>query len=703
MEDFFDKDEKENQFYKEFFAQFDQELPNGGLIGIQNDSKLDYTFFKELDSFSRQIEALPEIAEVVSVTNLQNIKINEEELVSNQLLDLTSLATYETTKRSLDSIPFQKYQFLSRNDKAVLLYFILADTLEIDSLVALKLEIDELAAQHPFAQNFFIDLDFNNHLLIQKIQKDSARLMGLALALVLFILIFFFRSTMGVIIPITIVVGTVVWIMGTVVLCGIKVNVLTIAIPVIVSVICLSDVIHVISRYAEEKTGDAYAKIKATQKDILRAIILTTITTALGFLSLTTSNIPVFKEFGGFTALGVVYALVLAYFVLPTLLYYSQQIKVSKVLHSITPKRLWAGPTLLITGIFSIACAIGISKVHHNNYFYEDMNEDDEVGHVFLFMEKEMNGLRDLTLAITLKDSTGSVFDSENLKQIEQLEHYVQDHYDAVSEMSIISTVKQVNRSMNNGYALYYRLPEGGAEMKRVRGLLVKNAASLKLRSFVSKDRQATFLKTKTKDQGSYATFKLNDSLDVYVKNNLSNLKVEVSGQAHIVDKTNVNVSEGMIWNLGIIILLIFVMISLIFRSFFIGIFSLLPNILPLLAITAVVGWMEFGMNVATTIVYTIAFGIAVDDTIHFLVRYKIEKEKGLNNKQAVLNSVRTSGGAIILTTIILVAGFGVLITSHFYANYITGLLVCIGMIMALLCDLFLLPLVLTWFKQKNE
>ena len=157
-----------------------------------------------------------------------------------------------------------------------------------------------------------------------------------------------------------------------------------------------------------------------------------------------------------------------------------------------------------------------------------------------------------------------------------------------------------------------------------------------------------------------------------------------------------------MIWNLGVIILFIFLLISFIFRSFFVGLFSLLPNILPLFAITATVGLLDFGMNVATTIVYTIAFGIAVDDTIHFLARYKIEKERGVENHQAVLNSIKTSGGAIILTTIILVAGFGVLISSHFYANYITGLLVCIGMIMALLCDLFLLPLVLSGLEVTH-
>ena len=159
---------------------------------------------------------------------------------------------------------------MSRKGNSTVIYVILKDTLQTDSLLALKKGIDALAAPFGFKNIHFIDLDYNNHLIIQKIKKDSTRLMYLALGLIFALLIFFFRSFMGVVIPITIVIGTVIWIMGTVALCGVNINVLTIAIPVIVSVISLSDVIHVISRYAEEEEGDAYAKIKATQKDILR-------------------------------------------------------------------------------------------------------------------------------------------------------------------------------------------------------------------------------------------------------------------------------------------------------------------------------------------------------------------------------------------------------------------------------------------------
>jgi len=695
LDDFFDKDEKENQFYNSFFEQFDQAMPNGFILGLQSGQTLNYEFMLEMDSFSKQIEQLPEISELASITNLQAIQLSGGELISSNLLSLANEKEFKSTMQSLDSTPSHKFRFISRKGKSTYAYVLLKDSLPIDALLKLKKRIDFIASKYSFSKIFFIDLDYNNYLLVEKIKKDSTRLMLLALVIIFALLIFFFRSVKGVLIPIAIVIGTVIWILGTIAFFDVDMNALTIAIPVIVSVISLSDVIHIMNRYGEEKSGDSYSKIVATKKDVLQAIILTTLTTCIGFLSLSYSKIPVFQQFGGFTALGVVYALILAYFVLPIMLDRSGNIKESKVLTKITPKRIWGMPTVIVTAVFIVVCVLGIMRVHHNNYFYEDIHEDDEIGQSFLFIEKEMNGLRDLTIAVTLKDSTKSVFNATILQQLGQLENYIETHYDATIEMSLASYAKQINRSLNNGYAAHYCIPQDESSVNLIKGTIIKNAKALKIRSFVSRNKQATFIKTKTSDQGSYATFALNDSLYAYASSHFPDLNIAVTGKAHIIDMTNINVSEGMIWNLVIIVLFIFLMMSYVFKSFRLGFISLIPNILPLLAITAVVGWLDFGMNVATTIVYTIAFGIAVDDTIHFLARYKIEIGKGIENKQAIINALRTSGGAIMLTTIVLVAGFGVLITSHFYANYITGLLVCVGMITALACDLYLLPVIL--------
>lgn len=328
------------------------------------------------------------------------------------------------------------------------------------------------------------------------------------------------------------------------------------------------------------------------------------------------------------------------------------------------------------------------------------MGEKDEITSVMNFMEYDMYGIRDLTITIKVKDSNASLFNQKILAQLDKIENFVEDKYQATINVGLATAAKQVNRALNGGFATRYRIPEDDYETKKIRSKLVQNAKLLKLKGFVSRENNSTFIQTKAKDFGSYETRKTNRELLEFAKINTPDLEVNFGGNAFIIDETNVNVSNDMIWNLVIIVLFIFLMISFIFKSFPIGFFSLFPNILPLIAITAIVGWFDFGMNIGTTIVYTIAFGIAVDDTIHFLGRYKIELDKGNKNYDSIITTIQTSGGAIFLTTLVLVVGFGVLILSNFYANYITGLLVTISLVVALVCDLYLLPVILNWLRK---
>jgi len=331
---------------------------------------------------------------------------------------------------------------------------------------------------------------------------------------------------------------------------------------------------------------------------------------------------------------------------------------------------------------------------------YEDINANDKASHSFAFMENEFYGIRELKVTISLQDSNKTIYDYTVIQEINQLEEFIEKEYNATIEMGIATRLKQFNRARNGGDSEFYILPKDEKEYRKTRNKVLKFGKKIQLNSLVSANKKATYIGAKTKDNGSYETRKLNKKLRKFVAENLPNISINLAGVTFIIDETNVHVTQAMIFSLLGIIIFIMILISFIFKSLLVGIVSLLPNILPLLAITSVVGWFDLGMNIATTIVYTIAFGIAVDDTIHFLSRYKIEREKPISNHQAIINTMRTSGGAILLTTLILVFGFGVLIFSDFYANFITGLLVCVGLVVALICDLYLLPVMLLWVKK---
>lgn len=702
LNDFFDKDEKAFVFNEEFFSHFEEELPNTVMIGIKNKNEIGYDILIEIDSFSRKLEKIPQVKRVFSITNQKLAIFSSLGTIPYEVILLDSAHAFSQSWSLLDSLPDVKNRFISKDNKSALIYAIIQDSLPLDSLKAMKLKTENAAKEFSFEEVFFINTKHNDFLITKKIKEDSRHLIVIAFLLIILILLYFFRSLVGIVIPFAIVVSSVIWILGTISLFGFKINVLTIAIPVIVGVISLSDVIHIISRYSEEQSEDKIDKIKKTRNDILKAIVLTTLTTSLGFLSLSNSNIQVFNEFSVFTAVGVFYAFVLAYFLLPVLLFYSKKITLHNSLEKLTPKRLWIKPTLFASLVALVFSVWGIFKVKHNNFVYENMGEKDEITQIMNFMEEEMYGTRDLTVTISLRDSNSSLFDPSILTQLNEIETFVEDEYHATINIGLATAAKQVNRALNGGNPSAYSIPQDEYEANQVKRKLLKNSRLLKLKSFVSRSNNSTFIQTKAKDFGSYQTRKSNEKLLEFAHKNTPDLEINFGGTAFIIDETNVNVSNGMIWNLCVIVVFIFFIVSFIFKSFSIGFFSLFPNILPLIAITAVVGWFDYGMNIGTTIVYTIAFGIAVDDTIHFLGRYKIELEKGNSNYDSLITTIKTSGGAILLTTLVLVAGFGVLILSSFYANFITGLLVTISLIVALLCDLYLLPVLLNWLRKGN-
>jgi uncharacterized protein len=701
LNDFIDKDEKVFVFNEEFFSHFEEEIPNSVMIGIQNDKPLDFELIQELDSFSKSLESISGIQRIFSITNQKLAVFSSFGTIPYQVLNIDSEEEFNQSFLELDSIPDIKNRFVSKDNLSTLIYAIIQDSASLDELIEMKRQTDSIALNFNFGKLFFVNTKHNDHLITLKIKDDSGQLILIAFTLIILILLYFFRSIVGVVIPFAIVVCSVIWIMGTISLFGFTMNVLTIAIPVIVGVISLSDVIHIISRYSEEKSSDKIEKIRNTRNDILKAIILTTLTTSFGFLSLSNSNIQVFDEFSIFTAVGVFYAFFIAYFLLPALLFYSKKITLHNSLGKLTPKKLWIKPTIIIAAIVVVFSILGILKVKHNNFVYKNMGEKDDITQVMNFMEKEMFGIRDLTVTISLNDTSKSLYDQEILAQLDKIESFVETEYEATISVGLATTAKQVNRALNGGYASEYRIPTEKYDAKQVKKKLKKHRDLLKLKSFVSEKNNSTFIQTKAKDYGSFSTRKSNKRLLEFAKMNTPKLTINFGGTAYIIDETNVNVSNGMIWNLVIIIIFIFFIVSFIFKSISVGFFSLFPNILPLIAITAVVGWFDFGMNIGTTIVYTIAFGIAVDDTIHFLGRYKIELDKGHSNYDSLITTITTSGGAIFLTTLVLVAGFGVLILSSFYANFITGLLVTISLIVALICDLYLLPVLLSWWRKK--
>lgn len=705
---FFNKNNQEYEFSQEFFKQFshDGNKRNNSTktvsVILQSNKKIDLNFLKDLDQLSTEIQEISPVVKCHSITNQPLFLFTSMGKFPYKIFHLDDSTSFEKDIEISKNYPELVNRYISKDWTSSIIFVELKPSSNLDTLLRVKKEILTLFSANKFEKIQFFSSTLTNHLVVEKLKKESIILTSIAVGFIILILIFFTRSFIGVIIPLSIVIICVIWIIGTITLMNVSLNVLTIAIPVIVGVISLSDVIHIISRFSEEKTSDQKLKVKLTQKDMLKAIVLTSITTSLGFLSLIPSQIQVFVEFGFFSTLGVLYAFVLAYWLLPILLIRTKKITLHNNLGKIIPNKLYPKAGTIGFMITSILCIIGLTLVKSNSFIYDDIEAKDPASEAINTIEKEFYGIRDLSLAIKLKDTTKKLTDFDVINQLDDIQNKADSIYQLNNYSSIITLIKQMNRAKNGGRIEYFKVPEKEKDLKKIWRLFDKNKRYFTADALVSKNKLNTFIYSKIHDVGSNIIRKKNKELLAYVNQHHKKLfEVIPTGGSHLLDYTNFNVAETMLFSLALIILVIVAFISFVFKSIKIGLISIIPNTMPLLVIVGVVGWFDLGLSVSTTIVFTIVFGIAVDDTIHFLSRYQIESKKKITINEKISNCIKTSGAAISLTSIILIAGFGTLMFSGFHANYTTGLLISIGLLTALLCDLFVLPVLINFFDKR--
>lgn len=710
LEKFFNTDNNEYRFSQEYFQQFgDNNNKQGGyqervILILKSNHKINFSFLTQLDNLDHKINNISSVGKTYNIINQPLFVFTSMGRYPYKLFHLNDSLSFSEDLKIAENYIDITSKYISKDWKSALIYINLKEGANLDTILSLKKQITTLPEITPFNKVEFFNSQLTNHLVVKKLQTESLILTGIAIALILLILIYFTRSLRGVLIPLSIVLMSVIWIMGTITLTGVSLNVLTIAIPVIVGVISLSDVVHIISRFSEEEGDDDFNKMKHTQKDMLKAIILTSLTTGIGFLSLIPSNIQVFVEFGFFATLGVVYAFILAYWFLPILLVGNHKITLNSNLQKVTPKRIYAKTTSIALAILIILCIVGLILVKNDSYIYDDLHAKDEASKTIKTIEKDFYGIRDLSLAVILKDKTKKLTDFEVLTQLNELESAVDSIYNMKNNTSLVSLIKQMHRARNGGRKDYFTIPDNQDELNKIWRLFEKNHQYFTVNALVSENKLNTFIYSKTHDGGSYNTKINNEKLNYLVSNRFSSyFEVIPTGGSHVMDQTNFAVTSTMLYSLAGIMLLIVALMCWVFKSVKLGLISMLPNILPLIVIIGVVGWLNMGLSISTTIVFTIVFGIAVDDTIHFLSRFQIESKKHISLEEKINNCLKTSGGAISLTSIILIAGFGTLIFSDFKANYSTGLLVAIGLLVALLADLFVLPLLLKLFLKNNS
>lgn len=720
LENFFPTGDAETAFYEEHRARFG----SGNeviLIGIRNEEGVfEQSFLKKVDSLSEELKGLDHVEELYSPTSLTfmvrdplmgssfehpYIRIEQPELYSKD-----SARIYRT--------PPLVGSFFSEDARSLCIQLHNSEQLAKAPSDSLADTVRSKVEGSGFDEAHLAGRVIGQQHYVEIMKREFFLFLAIALFMVLVFLSFTFRSWWGVSIPLVVVLLSILWTLGIMGMMEEPINLLLIILPTILFVVGSSDVVHLLSKFQEElKKG--LPKLEALTRafrEIGTATFLTSVTTAAGFLTLLSSRIPPIRDFGVYTAAGVFIAFFLAFTLLPASLLLIKRPRVHRTLMGDprwerglrwallsalrNPRRILLGSLLIIA-----ASLWGISQVELDKKILEDLKEDDPVQQDFRFFEREFAGVRPFEMAIRPSDSSKGLLAPELTRSIDTIQDYLRKQYGVGSQVSPASVFAQINMARNGGSPEAYRVPEDSSTYKSIRNEVEELGKAEKLEQIITRDREWGRISGKMADIGSKRVREKNDSLHRFIATHTDSSLFEyrLTGSAHLIDRNNELLSGSMMTGLLIAFLVITLIVAFLFRSFKMILATLIPNMLPLVMVGGVMGWAGIPLKVSTSIIFTIAFGIAVDDTIHFTNRLKMELKKGKTLLYAIKRTFISTGKAILLTTFILCSGFITLIGSDFIAAYNIGVLIPLALFFAVLADLTLLPVLLIRLFGKRE
>jgi predicted RND superfamily exporter protein len=307
-------------------------------------------------------------------------------------------------------------------------------------------------------------------------------------------------------------------------------------------------------------------------------------------------------------------------------------------------------------------------------------------------------------LAVNVSNSGATVWDADALQAMAKVQEHLEQEYGIQAMLSPVTVVKSLNKAFNGGAEEFYALPDDPREIRRLAKRAELLAGTDGLRGLVSEDGRSARMSGRMVDEGGHVHAKRNERLDAFIRSTIagSDLEMHQTGMAFLIDRSNAKLSGQMIGGLSISFLLIALTMAIVFKNWRMTVIALIPNVVPLAFVGGVMGIAGIDIKVSTAIIFTIAFGIAVDDTIHLLGKLRIELIKGKSLPYAMKRAFLSTGKAMVVTTIMLLSGFISLLFSDFASVYYMGLLVSITLFMALVADLLLLPVLVLRFLPRD-
>ena len=726
------KNHKANKDYTQFLNVFGEE-GNLVVIGIKDNKFFTPSAYKAWNELMTNLKSHKEVELVVSLNDLKKLQKNDTlekfELVPLLVQKKTTDPDYlkEIKRQLFHDLPF--YEGLLFNKKSgSIRSAIYINKKVVNSPVRKEFIINVLVPEvDKFEKTTGIDLKVSGMPYIRTINTENMKgeiglFIGAALFITSLIFFLFFRSHRATFISICILIVGVMWSFGTLGLFHYKITILTAIIPPLIIVIGITNCIFLINKYQQEiKTHRNQAK--ALQRVISKigvSTLMTNVTTAIGFATFMITGNDLLYEFGLVTSINVISVYLLTLMVVP-IVYSFMPLPKEKHLNHLSRNYLssilnWVERHVKykrnliysIYGLLLVFSVIGVSQMKVSGSLIGEMPKSASFFKDIVFFEKEFNGVMPLEIMIDTKRKKG-VMKTSTLRKMDELQNTIDSIPELSKPVSIVNLVKYSKQAFYNGNPEYYELPtsQEQAFILSYAKNATKNSKENLMKSYVDSTGRYARITTFMKDIGTEEMAKIEKKLHAKIDKIFPSDRYEVTltGKALVFQKGTTYLVGNLVESLIFAILLIALLMTYMFRSWKMIFASVTTNILPLCITSGLMGYLGISLKPSTILVFSIAFGISVDNAIQFMAKYRHDLiQNGGKIEKAVFSALHETGVSTFYTSVVLIFGFAIFTLSSFGGTIALGGLISVTLTFAMFANLVVLPaLVLTTEKWGGK
>lgn len=713
---------KYNQFRDRFGEDGDVMI-----IGIEQEDLFNQDIYNSWFDLGEEILTLEGVEDVISAARCPRLIRND----SLKQFDFGFLSEGKpTTQKELDSIKaeiiklkfYDKMMWDEESHISIMAVTLNAEVLDSKKRIDLTDKILKTGARYEDrlqSKLRYSGMPYIRSILAKVVKDEMVLFIIYAILVTALIMYLFFRSFKVVGVAMLVVAIGAVWSIGIVSVLGIQLSVLTGLIPPLIIVIGVANCIFLLNKYHTEyrSHGNKIKGLQRVVRKVGKATLLTNATTAAGFATFMVVESSVMREFGLVAAISIMFIFILSLLLVPIVFSFLNEPKarhvkhldrkysqtfVSKIVEIVLSYRTrvyWFFSFVVIAGIY------GITLITSNGNIVDDFPKDSPVLADLAFFEKHFNGVMPFEVQIDALKPDKAISPA-TLKRIDKLQDAISAYPQFSRAVSMAEVVKSLKQAYYGGMPSKYSLPNGSE-----RGFILSNlqtgsgeSGSKLLNSYIDTAKQVTRVSFQMKDVGTDEMDRLLAEIRPQVDSifNPKKYKTTLTGTSVVYLRGTDYLVKNLFISLGIAVVLIALLMAYMFRSWRMVIVSLIPNIIPLIITGALMGYLGITIKPSTILVFSIAFGISVDDTIHFLAKYRQELESNdWKIKRSVILALHEVGISMAYTSIVLFFGFSIFNMSTFGGTKALGMLVSITLLVAMFSNLILLPSLLLTLERS--